>query len=148
MKTKITVPALVLAVALAATAVAANLSGSARTIPLPAQGDPVPGIDVGIEQSPGGKKIGQGTTNAKGIVEFKDVPAGKIIVRVFDSHPGTSSNYNSSRSNTAGITIGDQAAGTINFSKNKPGELSVEVPRPGPWTIKVTAKEGPDPKRN
>lgn len=147
MKTKITAVAVVLAVAMA-TVVAANLSGSARTIPMPTQGDPLPGIDISIEQSPSGQKIGQGKTNAKGIAEFKDVPAGKIFVRVVDSTPGTSSNYNSSRSNTAGLTIGDKAAGTIIFSRNKPGELSVEVPRPGPWTIKVTAKEGPDPKRN
>ena len=146
MKTKIIAPALVLAVALAATAVAANLFGSARTIPLPVQGDPIPGVGVSVEQSPGGIKIGQGTTNAKGIAEFKDVPAGRIVVRIVD--PGTSTNYNSARSNTAGLMIGEKPAGTINFSKNKRGELSVDVPGPGPWTIKVTAKEGPAQKRN
>jgi hypothetical protein len=143
-----------LAVALAATAVAANLSGSARTIPLPKPGDPIPGVDVSIQQNPGGKKITK-QTDPKGIATFTGsnraatfagTPAGFIVVVVY--WPGTSSNYNSSRSNTAGITFNGKLVGTIPFTKEKPGKLSIDLPQDGSWTLEVKVVEGPDPKRN
>ena len=137
MKTKITAVAVVLAIVLAATAVAANLFGSATAITMPAQGDPIPGVDVGIEQNPGGKKFTK-KTDARGVATFTGsngaatsagTPAGYIVVVV--SWPGTSSNYNSSRSNTAGITFNSKLVGTIPFTKENPGTLSIDVPQGG-----------------
>ena len=134
-----------------ATVVAASFSGSARTIPLPVQGDPIPGVDVSIQQNPGGKKITK-KTDAKGVATFTGsnraatfagTPAGYIVVVVY--WPGTSSNYNSSRSNTAGITFNGRLMGNIPFTKEKPGTLSLDLPQ-GAWTLDVKTVEGPDPK--
>jgi hypothetical protein len=153
LKTKITAVAVVLAVALAATAVGANLSGSARTIPMPVQGDPIPGVGVSVEQSPGGKKFTKKTdakgvatfTGSNGAATFAGTPAGYIVVVV--SWPGTSSNYNSSRSNTAGISLNGKLVGTIPFTKEKAGTLSIDLPQGrGSWTLEVKTLEGPDPK--
>ena len=77
MKTKITAVAVVLAVALAVTAVAASLSGSTRTIPIPKEGDPVPGVDISIEQTPGGITKGP-ATNGDGISSITVYP-GRVV---------------------------------------------------------------------
>jgi hypothetical protein len=143
MKTKITAIAVVLALALAATAVAANLSGSARTIPMPKPGDPISGVLVSLIATSGGKPISSGRTNDQGVFEFTAAPC-RCVIKI---DPGTSSNYNSSRSNTAGISIDGQPEQTVTF-RDKAVTLSVEVLGPGSKRVKVSTKEGQDPKRN
>ena len=81
MKTKMTAAAFVVAVAIAATAVAANLFGSARTIPLPIQGDPIPGVDVSIEQSPPQGIIIKGQTGRDGNATFAKVTPGHVVIQ-------------------------------------------------------------------
>jgi hypothetical protein len=144
MKTKITAPALVLAVAIAATVGPASRFGSARIIPMPIEGDPIPGVDVSIEQLPPvGRIIARGRTNHNGIVRFTNIPVGEITVHV--SWPLTSNNYNTMRTNTAGITIGGESFGTIPFSKQAPGQLLINVPGTAPQTIVVKAVKGGQP---
>ena len=81
------------------------------------QGDPIPGVDVSIEQSPGGIIISQTQTNSNGYYVFTSIPIGTYKITVtYNSHTGkikatkapmifASSNYNSSKSNTAGISV-------------------------------------------
>jgi hypothetical protein len=149
MKTKITTPALGLAVAIAATVFAANLSGSARTIPLPVEGDPIPGVDVSIEQSPGGIIIATRKTNSLGIAKFCDLEPGKYVVKTTLTPPSnrSSNNYNNSKSNTGGIAGGTIESGSLNFSGVKPGNATIVVPGPGNRTVEVSAKNGPDPRK-
>jgi hypothetical protein len=49
-----------------------------------AQGDPLPGVDISIEQSPGGKVIARARTGVDGTYAFENVPAGtyRIVVSV------------------------------------------------------------------
>jgi len=135
-----------LAVAIAGTVVVANLFGSARTIPLPVQGDPIPGVDVSIEQSPGGVIVGTTQTDTNGVAKFTDIAPGKYLLKTSFRSTRTSNNYNSSKSNTAGLAGATIVSGSLDFSKNKPGKAIIDVSGPGQKTITLTAKEGPDPK--
>lgn len=76
------------------------------------QGDPIPGVDVSYEQSPGGIIIATGTTDGTGSVSFKSITPGTYIFHVKPPKipagtPGSraSNNYNSAKSNTGGIII-------------------------------------------
>lgn len=44
-------------------------------------GDPIPGVDVSLEQIPGGVR-GQANTDANGEFGFKNLPAGRYVVHV------------------------------------------------------------------
>jgi hypothetical protein len=143
MKAKFTAVAVVLAVAIVATAVAANLFGSARPIPMP-PGDPMPGIDVLLETSPGATLIGTEQTDANGIAKFPNVAPGDYVVKTSIPSSRTSSNYNSSRSNTAGLAGATIVSGDLTFDKNKSGRATIRVAGPGQKTITLTAKVGPD----
>ncbi|MEA2991994.1 MAG: Carboxypeptidase regulatory-like domain [Alphaproteobacteria bacterium] len=48
------------------------------------QGDPVGGIGVEIESSPGGIIIAQGTTNGSGDYVFNNVPPGNYKIKVLN----------------------------------------------------------------
>jgi hypothetical protein len=45
-------------------------------------GDPLPGIDVSMEQNPGGIIIATGTTNGSGDYVFTNMPEGNYTLRV------------------------------------------------------------------
>jgi hypothetical protein len=47
----------------------------------PIQGDPVPGVDVSIEQNPGRIIISSIQTNSSGYFQFSNVPAGSYVLR-------------------------------------------------------------------
>jgi hypothetical protein len=146
MKTKITAPALVLAVALAATVVAANLSGSARTMPSPVQGDPIPGIDVSIEQSPGGI-IATRKTDSHGKAKFCDIAPGNYVIRTKAPSQRSSNNYNVAKCNCviAGATI---VNGSLDFRTGHPGRATILVPGTGLQSIEFFAKEGLPAKKS
>src|SRR5260221_10137167 len=125
MKTKVTAAAILLAVAIAATVVAANPFGSTRTIPTPTQGDPIPGVDVSIEQSPGGAIIASTQSKLDGTATFTGIAPGKYVVRT--RLPLTSNNYNSSKCNCfllAGATV---ISGSLNASKDMPVNATLFV---------------------
>lgn len=48
---------------------------------LAATGDPVPGVDVSLEQKPGGNRVATKTA-ADGTFSFKDLPPGKYVLRI------------------------------------------------------------------
>jgi hypothetical protein len=52
----------------------------AATAVFAAQGDPLPGIDVSMEQNPGGIVI-HARTNAQGVAVFGNVPPGNYTVK-------------------------------------------------------------------
>jgi hypothetical protein len=54
----------------------------AATAAFAAQGDPLPGIDVSMEQNPGGIIIAQGTTNGSGDLRIGgSFPPGTYVIR-------------------------------------------------------------------
>lgn len=146
MKTKITVTALVLAFAIAATLGAANPFASAKAVLLPVEGDPIPGVDVSIEQSPSGKVIARTQTDPKGTAVFTGIAPGKYVMRTVLPSGKSSNNYNSSKCNCvllAGATID---SGSLDFSNGKPGMAKVTVRGWDPQRIEMSAKVGPERK--
>ena len=106
------------------------------------QGDPIPGIDVSIEQSPGGI-IAKDTTDGTGSVTFKAIAPGTYIFRVKPPEmpvgtPGTraSNNYNSAKSNTGNIII--RAGGKTLFDKVVPYDYD------NPYLTRIIIPAGPD----
>jgi hypothetical protein len=81
----------------------AAVSSATRTVKQ-IQGDPIPGVDVSIEQSPpvGAADLGTGPTNsgANGFVLIAVAPPATCACP-----PPASSDYNSKKSNTAGIAL-------------------------------------------
>ena len=102
-------------------------------------GDPVPGVDVSIEQSPGGKIVGKGTTDANGVAKFDKIEPGTYIVTFRPRPPGrASNNYNSSKYNYRGIAAVTGAkivSGSLTFSTDNPGKAKITVSGSGPLTI-------------
>ena len=105
------------------------------------QGDPVPGVDVSIEQIPGGIVIASTRTNNSGEFFLRSIRTGKIqlVLRRIEAIPlrgahlklRKNHNYNTGRSNSAGIVItlrGDDKIGSYTFpySKVKNGMVVLE----------------------
>lgn len=148
MNAKITAVLVVLAIAIATTVVAAKPFWSVRTIPLPIQGDPVPGVDVSMEQNPGGKIIGTTQTDSHGIARFANIAPGQYVMKIAAPSKKAKINLNTpkgvyAKPGLAGATI---VSGSLDFSDGKPGKATINVSGPGPQTIEVTVKEGPDPR--
>ena len=139
MKTKMTVPVLVLAVAIAATVVAANLFGSARTIPMPNYGDPIPGIGVSIEQSPGGITKGS-DTNGDGISSITVNP-GRVVATF--KIGGAKRIRFEGKANVNGISTGGGKPASGTWSKlDEPFKLEMAVKGRGPQTVTFKVTEG------
>lgn len=106
MKRKLTVTAIAFSIALGI--------GYMTFAMAPVPGDPVPGVDVSIEQSPSGVILAQTQTNSNGFFEFRNLQPGKYRIKwggmkgepVFNSSGRASNNYNSAKSNTAGLALG------------------------------------------
>lgn len=105
----------------------------------PIPGDPVPGVDVSIEQSPSGIIIAQTSTNSNGIFEVGNLPPGKykITWRRLPGQTATTSaaargsnNYNSAKSNTAGFALG---------TKDETWDITLEM---SPKDVKVGTNPG------
>ena len=127
--------------------------------PPPLPGDPVPGVDVSIEQSPSGVIVSSTQTNSSGFFEFKNLPPGKYKLK-YGALPGqtasntsarASSNYNTAKSNTAGVAMGT-ASETWNVTieinpddvqpGNNPGILITIGPKGGKVAGIVTVPSG------
>lgn len=135
-----------LIIAIIAIVFSANPSGSAKTISLSKPGDPVPGVDVSVERSPSGLIVATAQTDSNGIAKFTNIAPGKYVVKTSLSDEKANNNYNSAKSNTAGLIGATIVSGSLNFSKGKPGKATINVTGTGPQTIEVSAKEGPEPK--
>lgn len=144
MKTKMTLPVLVLAVAIAATVVMANPFGSTRTIPMPVPGDPIPGVDVSIEQSPGG--IMKGTTDDKGRVTFAKVNPGPVAV--IHRCPKCAA---TGRQGGSFFAVGTSTGGGRSVSgtwkdTSKPFKMEMVVQGDGSQSVTVTVQFSDEPK--
>ena len=116
--------------------------GFAKINPFFVQGDPIPGIDVSIEQSPGGIIIATTQSKVNGVAIFNKITPGKYIVKMSDHRQA--SNYNTSKLNIGGIASGANILnGSLNFTKGKPGKALIEVTGTKAKTIEFFAKEGP-----
>jgi len=128
-------------------------------------GDPVPGVDVSLQQVPGGKKI-SGTTNSSGVVTFNYLKPGDYRITFVRKRPGgvkyekqggtganvpLGDNYNSSRSNTStSIGRGDRTEWEVNITliydgRPKSPDAPIEVtigPKGGKITIRVDLEVG------
>ena len=79
------------------------------------QGDPIPGVDVSIEQRPPVQIIATSKSDDSGRFSFKRIPAGKfqlVLNRIEPKPTGSNDtsakynhNHNSAKSNTAGIVV-------------------------------------------
>lgn len=119
------------------------------------QGDPLPGIDVSMEQHPSGIIIATTTTNGTGEYLFASVTPGnyRIVLRKVaakpDSASRTSNNFNLSRSNSAGLAVSVLVAGrapqatTHAAGKVKDGMVIGTITLTAASTVKGTIKEGP-----
>src|SRR5260221_11084204 len=82
MRTKMSDIAALLRAGTAATVIAANPCGAAATAVSPVQGDPIPGVDVSIEQSPGGIIIVQTQTDSEGTWKMNSAKPGTYLLTV------------------------------------------------------------------
>ena len=143
LKIKLTIGAVLLMMAIAVQLSATNFIAFAeRSLPtsdaatMITLGDPIPGVDVSIEQSPSGKIIATTQTDDKGIATFLNIVPGKYLVRTKlvakpPNSPGTtraSNNYNSSKSNTAGVIKNAKVTkGSLGFLPGKEGNATITV---------------------
>ena len=144
LRTKISavISAVVLA-AIAATVIAANLCVAAETAAPPVQGDPVPGVDVSIEQSPGGIMANEGSTGANGILQM-NVGPGEYLLMVNPFGP-TSKAFRSKKVQVMNILIeGGETTifETWDFSGHCLYTKKFRIPPGPPRTIKVLLVEG------
>jgi hypothetical protein len=77
-------------------------SGKTNTI-----GDPIPGVDVSLEQNPGGIMVAQTTTDIDGKYQFNNVPAGNFSLYVDIPGVGMTSTHDINVTGT-GITYSDK----------------------------------------
>lgn len=106
-------------------------------------GDPVPGIDISLEQIPGGKTITIKTFGAGNFV-FDRLPPGTYMLRLGPLSPAKVENHNSSRSNKT-YPLAPSADGSWTYtvdievsSKVVPGKdpgTTITVGKPGPGRI-------------
>jgi hypothetical protein len=144
LRTKISaVIAAVVLAATAATIIAANLYGAVATAAPPVQGDPIPGIEVSIEQSPGGIIATQGSTGANGTLQM-NVGPGEYLLTI-DPFTPTSKAFRSKKVQVMNILIeGGETTifETWDFSGRCLYTKKFRIP-PGPTrTIKVLLVEG------
>lgn len=144
MRTKISagITAVVLA-ATAATVIGANLYGAAATAASPIQGDPIPGVDVSIEQSPGGIIATVGSTGANGILQMNVAP-GEYLLTVDPFAPGAKA-FRSKKVQVMNILIegGETSVfETWDFSGRCLYTKKFRIPPGSSRTIKVSLVEG------
>jgi hypothetical protein len=107
------------------------------------QGDPLPGIDVSMEQNPGGIIISQTQTNGNGNLQFNSIPAGSYRV-VFKFPADTLS----ARQNTADVVLTISAAGqpdnVMRFTTSWKAKTAVgiEVKTTAPAKVSARVQEG------
>ncbi|MFA5803406.1 MAG: carboxypeptidase-like regulatory domain-containing protein [Melioribacteraceae bacterium] len=120
-------------------------------------GDPVPGLDITIEQIPGGKKI-SGTTNSSGEVTFNNLRPGDYRITFVRKRPGgikyekqggtvnpLGKNYNSSISNSSSTLAKGRTEWEVNITliydggpKSPDAPIEVTIgPKGGKITIRV-----------
>lgn len=141
-KTSAVMAAILLAVT-AATLIAADLRGVAVTAATPVQGDPVPGVDVSIEQSPGGLIATGGSTNANGTLQMNVAP-GEYLLTVDPFGLGSKA-FRSKKVQVMNILIeGGETTifETWDFSGRCLYAKKLRIPPGSPRTIKVLLVEG------
>lgn len=80
------------------------------------QGDPVPGVDVSIEQSPGGIIIAQTQTDGTGYYRFDGLPPGNYVVK----------------SGGRSVQVSTAAAGPVGGHATSAGLAARDAPKVGP----------------
>jgi len=133
--------AVMAAIVLAATLIAANLCGTALTAAAPVQGDPIPGVDVSIEQSPGGILVNNTETDSHGISKMNANPGEYILML----DPFGSKGFRAKKVQVVNILIkvGPRILfETWDFSRRCLYTKKIEVPLGPPQPIEVTVVEG------
>lgn len=144
MRTKIPAVIAAMVLAIAATVIAANLYGAAATVTSPIQGDPIPGVDVSIEQSPGGIIIAQTQTDSEGNWKMSSAKSGTYLLTV---NPFTLKAAKFRAGDDQNVTILTKVGPkmfveTHNFSSRCLYTRKIEVPPGPPQPIEVTVVEG------
>lgn len=102
----------------------------ALILPLTAlAGDPIPGVDIALEQNPGGIIVGRGETDAKGTVVFPDLKPGNYSAAI-----------NTTRDNIPKPSI----VVSVEFSGGaKPVKVSYDLAKGRTVKIRFTVPPGP-----
>lgn len=119
-------------------------------------GDPIPGVDVSLEQNPGGIMLAQTTTDALGKYEFTSVPAGSFTLFVDMPGVGMTSSHvittgggavhedNNFYVDSALTIYATEPVTTLSSVKENKKELVVKT-YPNPFTSQLTVAINAEP---
>jgi hypothetical protein len=115
------------------------------------QGDPIPGVPIGLEGEPGGVVVSQTKTNSAGVAVFPNVKPGKyrITIGTIDWGDGSPKRMpisdQSAGGNRSRMPISDQAAGGI-LTKTTVLSAGIEVNVPGQAKVTQTLSQAESTK--
>jgi hypothetical protein len=102
------------------------------------QGDPIPGIAIGLDHDPGSVVVSQTKTNSAGVAVFPNVKPGKYRLTIgtitICCHPGSDR-----------MPISDQAAGGV-LTKTSVQSAGIEINVPGQANVTQTISQADSTK--